>query len=78
MKAVVVDTNVCIVANEGHAPAGPLCVVACIDALLNARDSLVLLDDGYRIIQEYQRYLSFSGQPRAGDAFFKWALGQPL
>jgi hypothetical protein len=72
MTAVVVDTNVGIVANEGHAPAGLRCVNACIDALLDARNRLVVIDDEYRIIQEYQRHMSFSGQPRAGDAFFKW------
>jgi hypothetical protein len=72
MSAVVVDTNVCIVANEGHAPAGLRCVAACIDALDDARNGLVVIDDGYLVIQEYQRHLSFSGQPRAGNAFFKW------
>jgi hypothetical protein len=72
MKAVVVDTNVCIVANGVDTHASLSCVRACIDALEDARNRLVVIDDGYLIIQEYQRYLSFSGQPNVGDAFFKW------
>src|SRR5690606_5245925 len=36
------------------------------------RDSKILIDDQYLIIEEYKRYLSYSGQPGAGDAFFKW------
>jgi Fe-S-cluster formation regulator IscX/YfhJ len=72
MKAVVIDTNVCIVANGRHEAAGFSCVAACIDALSEARNRLIVIDDGYLILREYQGYLSFSGQPNVGDAFFKW------
>jgi hypothetical protein len=66
----VIDTNVPIVAN-GHGE--PATVRSCIEALRKLRESgLVVLDDGFRIIQEYRRYLSATGQPGPGDAFFKW------
>jgi len=71
-SAVVIDTNVTIVANDMHPAAGLDCVGACIDALLQARQSGVLMDDGYLIFEEYRRHLSHSGQPGFGDAFFKW------
>ena len=72
MKAVVVDTNVCIVANGVNTHASLPCVHACIDALEDARRCIVVIDDGYKIFAEYRRYLSGSGQPNVGDAFFKW------
>lgn len=73
MSAAVVDTNVAIVAN-GRAPqAGDGCVAACIEALLEMRERRrILLDEAGEILDEYLRYLSFSGQPGPGDAFFKW------
>jgi hypothetical protein len=72
MKAVVVDTNVCIVANGVDTHATLSCIRACITALEDARKSIVVIDDRYLIIDEYRRYLSASGQPNVGDAFFKW------
>ena len=72
MAAFVVDTNVPIVAN-GQSHADPACVIACIDALLRIRsESLIVLDDGMEILQEYLSHLSLSGEPGAGDAFIKW------
>lgn len=71
-KASVIDTNVTIVANDRHPAAGIDCVSACIDSLVYARQHGVLMDDGYRIFEEYRRHLSHSGQPGLGDAFFKW------
>ena len=72
MKAVVIDTNVCILANGASTHASFSCVRACIDALEAARQRIVVIDDGYRIFAEYRRHLSASGQPNVGDAFFKW------
>ncbi|MCW3052726.1 MAG: hypothetical protein JWN14_1896 [Chthonomonadales bacterium] len=71
-KAAVIDTNVTIVANNGHPAAGLDCVGACIDALMQARRNGVLMDASYLIFDEYRRHLSHSGQPGFGDAFFKW------
>ena len=73
MNAVVVDTNVAVVANGGTEQAGPDCVLACLRALKSVIDeSLVALDDGWRIMNEYMRYISPSGQAGAGDMFMKW------
>lgn len=80
MSAVVVDTNVAIVANDVVLPPNdegrrPLdCIEACIDALsaiTKGSDHLVLDELGF-IFEEYRRCLSFAGQPGPGDVFMKW------
>lgn len=71
--AVVMDTNVAIVANGRTSQAGDQCVGNCINALIEIREQRrVLLDDRGLILEEYRRNLSPSGQPGPGDAFFKW------
>ena len=70
--SVVIDTNVAVVANGKHDAASNNCFSACIDALLAARNDIVLIDDNFLILEEYKNNLSFSGQPGMGDAFFKW------
>ncbi len=70
--AVVIDTNVPVVANGQHHPAGDDCVWACTEALTLARNDAVLIDDGGRILREYRNNLNAGGQPGVGDAFFKW------
>ena len=73
MNAYVVDTNVAVVANRKSPQAGPACVLACVNSLEQiVRQGKVLLDDKRRILDEYMRNLSLSGQPGFGDAFFKW------
>ena len=72
-KAVVVDTNVPVVANVRSEQASPDCVDACTSALQDARNGgKVVMDDGLRILDEYMGHLSYSGQPGIGDAFFRW------
>jgi hypothetical protein len=68
----VVDTNVPIVANhKGEEPLA--CAAACADALHEiTRTGLLVIDEGGLIFGEYKTYLSFAGQPGAGDYFFKW------
>ena len=69
---VVVDTNVAVVANGAHGPAGPRCVRRSVDRLRQVlSDCRVLLDDTQSILAEYRKNLSPSGQPGPGDAFFK-------
>lgn len=71
--AVVMDTNVAVVANGKTDQASPACVVNCLDRLQKIRDDeRLLLDRGGDILEEYRRHLRPSGQPGAGDAFFKW------
>jgi hypothetical protein len=73
LNAFVVDTNVAIVANRGSPQAGAACVLACVDALERiVRQGRLVLDDQSRILDEYRRHLSPSGQPGLGDKFFKW------
>jgi hypothetical protein len=68
----VIDTNVLAVANGAHENAGDECIVACIDALLQARTDGVLVDEGREIFEQYGRNASLRGQPGVGDAFWKW------
>jgi hypothetical protein len=72
-RPVVVDTNVGVVANGRADQAGPDCVLACVEALeLVVSQGRLLVDDGMRIIREYQDNLSPSGAPGVGDRFLKW------
>jgi hypothetical protein len=73
LNAFVVDTNVAIVASCRAQQAKPACVLACVDALEHvAKNGKVILDDQDRILGEYRKSLSPSGQPGLGDVFFKW------
>ena len=74
--SVVVDTNVAVVANGCSEQASPECVVACVEHLTNITSGVdtLVLDDQWRIIQEYQSNLRAAGQPGVGDAFLKWVL----
>jgi hypothetical protein len=38
------------------------------------RSGHLVVDDGFRILSEYQRHLRQEGQPGPGDAFLKWVL----
>lgn len=70
----VVDTNVPLVAN-GASTAGPDCVILCTRAIRDVVASgHVVVDDAWRIIEEYRHRLSPSGQPGPGDVFLKWLL----
>ncbi|MCY3902331.1 MAG: hypothetical protein OXF76_04125 [Caldilineaceae bacterium] len=70
---VEMDANVPRTANGEADQAGPECVTACIQALKQIRTNRrLLLDDKGRILEEYRKGLSLSGQPGPGDAFFKW------
>ncbi len=78
MNAVVLDTNVLVVANERENPKerSQACVEACQDALMEIRNPdspvPVLLDSQGLIWEEYSRYCTYKGQPGLGDAFFLW------
>ena len=72
MRAVVVETNVIVVANRKSPQAGPDCILACVDALEHARQEIVVIDSSVKILDEYRKHASLSGQPGIGDAFIKW------
>lgn len=72
---VVVDTNVILVANGSHQEASPECVIECIDRLQQlVKTGKVVIDDAYRILNEYQKKTSPFKGPRVGDTFVKWVL----
>ncbi len=70
----VIDTNVPLTANKKDAPS-PACVLACVQALeALMKSGHFVIDDGWRIINEYKHKLSPDGQPGVGDRFLKWVL----
>lgn len=75
MKPVVIDTNVLLVANGTHADVSNACRKVCIERLLaRQREGVVVLDDQYLILREYQKK-THPNQPKGvGDAFLKWLL----
>lgn len=75
MSEVVIDTNVLLVANRAHEGASPGCVQACVEYLLHAQQACVIvLDDRYRILNEYQNKTNANRGKGVGDAFLKWLL----
>jgi hypothetical protein len=75
VTAVVIDTNVLLVANGAHTGASSSCRAECIAQLVaRQRAGIVVIDDAHRILGEYQRKTR-PNQPRGvGDAFLKWLL----
>jgi len=71
MIARVIDTNVLVVANQKSPQANLKCVIATIELLEQARQQIVVIDQGMEIFKEYNKHCSLSGQPGLGDAFFK-------
>lgn len=73
MTPVVIDTNVLLVANGSHQEVSDESRAACVRALLARKESgMVVIDDGYRILGEYQNR-TYPNQPKGvGDAFLKW------
>ncbi|MER2598437.1 MAG: hypothetical protein ABTQ73_02855 [Caldilineales bacterium] len=72
----VLDTNVPKTANATNTPqASSECVRRCAQRLRELMaHHIVVLDDGYHILNEYRRQLDSRGQPGVGDMFFKWLL----
>ena len=74
MKAVV-DTNVILIANLDHPDVSPECIMACVNRLNELMKSGVLVvDDQYRILMEYQNKTSPRKGKGVGDVFVQWAL----
>lgn len=78
MSAIVIDTNVLMVANEEFPPeqADEDCVRGCIDRLSAIRGQAtgekVVLDQDDRLLKEYQQALSSGRQPSTGHFFLHW------
>lgn len=72
---VIIDTNVPLVANGKTEQASPECRLACTKRLSEVQQrGIVVLDNGWHILREYQKKLNGRGQPGVGDAFLKWLL----
>jgi hypothetical protein len=69
VTALVVDTNVLVAANGASQQANPRCVLSCVELLDRVKSGIILvLDDAWRLISEYQGQASSTGQPGVGDA----------
>lgn len=76
MMAVIVDTNVAVVANGQSPQASPNCVDTCINRVerIIRGEERSVLDNRWIILSEYMRNLRSSGEPGAGDRFLLWLL----
>lgn len=76
MAEVVVDTNVAVVANGKSPQASSDCIIQCVKRLERVMTDIdkLVLDDSWRILDEYKDNLRSAGQPGIGDAFLKWVL----
>ena len=72
----IVDSNVPIVANGRDTPhASPACLLACAQMLGEIQQHhIVVINDGWRVINEYKRKINQTGQPGVGDRFLRWIL----
>ena len=72
--AVIVDTNVALVASGRSECTSKDCVATCAERLgqINNGEVKLVLDDQRRIIDEYRGQLNPDGQPGIGDVFLKW------
>lgn len=75
MAPVVIDTNVLLVANEQHADVSSNCITACVNRLIGLQATgVVVVDDEFRILGEYQNKTNTKSQKGVGDVFLKWLL----
>ena len=75
MAEVVVDTNVLLVAEGKHPEVSEECVLACVARLQKIMaGETVVVDDGYRVLGEYQNKLDAKRGKGVGAAFLKWLL----
>lgn len=76
MARVVIDTNVLLVANLQHPDVSAECVAECVQRLseVQAGRHIVVLDDAFRILGEYQHKTRLNPPRGVGDVFLKWLL----
>ena len=76
MRAVI-DTNVLLVANGQHADVSADCVIQCVQRLQDMQQAgVTVIDDGFRILGEYQNKTQLTPPKGVGDVFLKWLLRQ--
>lgn len=72
-KHWVVDTNVLVSANGRDTHASPECQLRCAEFLQAViKGDIVVLDDDDKILNEYNTYINFGGEPGIGDYFFRY------
>ena len=76
MDAVIVDTNVIGIANRKGDHASQDCVESCerrLHQILSRREKVVV-DEGWRIFTEYDRYVNLGTRKWIGEIFVKTLL----
>lgn len=68
MSAGIYDTNILYVANRFH-EATPECIQACTSALNEAQTKIIVIDDNFRILREYQNKISLKDGKGVGTLF---------
>lgn len=77
MMRTVIDTNVLLVANQQHNDVSPKCIAECVLRLQAIQNTgVIVIDDGFRILGEYQHKTSLNPPKGVGDVFLKWLLRQ--
>jgi predicted nucleic acid-binding protein len=72
---VVIDTNVLLVANLQHNDVSDECVKACILRLQDMQETgVIVIDDCYRILDEYLKKTTINPTKGVGDVFLKRLL----
>ena len=76
MSAIVIDTNILLVADGQANHMSPACKIECLNRLENAQAcEQVVLDHQRMILNEYGNKLNPSKRPPSpGSAFLKWLL----
>lgn len=75
MLKAVIDTNVLLVANQQHPDISIECVANCIERLQAIQsEGVVVIDDGFIILNEYQHKTQVNPPRGVGDVFLKWLL----
>ena len=75
MMRAVIDTNVLLVANGQHSEVSMECVTECVRRLqAMEKTGVTVIDDGFRILGEYQNKTSLNPPKGVGDVFLKWLL----
>ena len=76
MNAVIVDTNVIVAANNEANHASRDAVKRCQERIqqIIQQQETSLVDDGWRILREYKRYVNLETRKGIGDLFVKTLL----
>ncbi len=76
MNAVIVDTNVIVIANGAASHASLDCIERCQDRLqqILEQHEKVVVDNRQRILNEYKKYVNLRTQKGIGDVFVKTLL----